>query len=201
MSKARAAGVLGALILCGLLFLSNLVIAQKDNYFARLQGAVTRGCLELALLPNVAPDDGSTPSATVFFFDACTLFVHALKDVTPSLTPSNSTLEEFEDAFLGEMAGFIVRWAARVDAQENACDECVQVVQDVEIFLAANGTAASLEDALLAGCEERFSNPTEADQCRQIVEAVGVPVLVDFILGNFPPLTLCRELNFCPPGV
>jgi hypothetical protein len=184
MSKARAAGVLGALILCGLLFLSSLAVAGRDPYFAKLQGAFRRACSELAesggLRTNIDADA---------FLDACLFVVEALK-LLP-IPPLNATLEETEEAFLEAV------WKKTPDLRgSSTCDECILAALDLEVNLAANNTIEDIRDALVVGCGERFSDSAEAAQCGRFVAAV--PRLVDFFFANFPPLIACRELNFCP---
>jgi hypothetical protein len=79
------------------------------------------------------------------------------------------------------------------------CDECIQFVSDIEANLAANGTASDLEQALVLGCDRRFSDPAEAAQCRQtVVGKTGLPTLIDSLLAKFPPETACLVLNACP---
>jgi hypothetical protein len=160
MSKARAAGILGALVLCGLLVLSSLAVAGGDPFFAMVKDAFQRACSEQATDP-----------------EACLFVVRAL----PILA---QLLDAFKET-LGLQAGM-------------TCDECVQVVQDFEIILAANGTVQDIADALAVGCGERFRDPARADECRQRVDALTISAPIDVFLGNFPPLTACRALKFCP---
>lgn len=178
MSKARAAGVLGSLMLCGLLFLSSLAVAGGDNYFAKLKGTFLRACSKQA--SELQTDIGAHA-----FREACSFVVRVLENL-----PSNPNPEETEtqEAFL--------------DALKNTgetCDQCVAAVGDLQTSLAANNTAQDIEDALAAGCEKRFSDTAEADQCRQNVDAVNVPLMVNFFTSDLPPLVACRELTLCPP--
>ena len=114
MTKARAAGVLGALILCGLLFLSNLAVAEKDTYFAQLQGAFTQGCVEMA--PGInAP---RTDEEAAVFFHSCLAVVHALRPLSVNDTG--------DDLFQG-----IFRNLSLIVAG-STCEQCVQSVQDFE---------------------------------------------------------------------
>jgi hypothetical protein len=193
MSKAKAAALVGALSLCGLVVLTSLAVAAGRPALTKLHGAFISGCAkEAAHTPIVLPDGGDPREA---FFDACFLLVRALKVVSPS---NSDFVERFLAAFVAEIANSLDDLAKTFDLTPTGdpCDDCVIVVQEFESFLAANATVPSIALALQAGCEKRFLNPTEADECRQIVETV--PVLVDLLLSNFPPLVLCRQLNICP---
>ena len=192
MSKPRAAAILGILILCGLVVLSvaivpgdrvgvptSVAIAAGDPYFARLTGAFTRGCSDVAaVLPGV--DD---------FFDICALVARAVKNLTPSSISNQQEGEVVAPAIID-------RLGKELDA--SSCAECVQLVQDFETTLATNNTVQGLEEALKAGCEKRFSSPAQADRCRELVAKMQLPASVDLILSDFPPLIMCRELKLCP---
>ena len=196
MRKPKAAAILGVLILCGLVVLgvgirpqnttsslfhhwTSVAIAAGDTYFAKLQGAFTRACSDEAALVGI-PD----------FFDVCALVVHALKSLTPSSTP-----EQVAEAIVGQIGKEL---EASSQGSTDACAECVSFVQDIEIFLAANGTVEGLDEALVAACEKRFSKPAEANQCRTIVGALQIPAAVDLLLSDFPPHILCQQLKICP---
>jgi hypothetical protein len=187
MSNAKAAALVGALIFCGLFVLTSVAVAARDPYFAKLQGAFTRGCAEQATLAPVDAQD--------LFFDACSLIVHALK----RLSPSNISADRFAAAFLAEIATAFEDLAEDVfvgaTPPQDPCEQCVTVVQELETLLAATDTVPSIEAALVAGCEKRFSDLNQADQCRQLVGQL--PSFVDLVLSNFPPLIACREINFC----
>ena len=175
MRKLKAAAILGVLILCGLVILTSLAIAARDPYFAKLTGAFTRGCLDVAaVLPG-----GSA------FFDVCTLVARAVKSLTPSSINVDVVVTAIGDEIGKEM-----------DASN--CAECFQFVQDFETTLSVNGTVQGIEDALKAGCEKRFSVPAQADECRALVDQMQIPASVDMLLSDFPPLILCRQLKLCP---
>jgi hypothetical protein len=176
MSKTKALGILAAMLLCGVILLSTLAVAAGDPYFSVLQGPFLRGCAEQAGLRS-----GEQAKA---FMEACRFVVHALR----GLTPFNITAEEFQDALVDEI----------LSRTPGNCDKCIQVIGDLEAALATNQTAQNIDDALVAGCERRFSDPAEADQCRQIVGDLLTPQTIDFVLANFPPLTACRAANSCP---
>ena len=183
MTKARAAGVLGALILCGLLFLSNLAVAEKDTYFAQLQGAFTQGCVEMA--PGInAP---RTDEEAAVFFHSCLAVVHALRPLSVNDTG--------DDLFQG-----IFRNLSLIVAG-STCEQCVHSVQDFEAALIANTTGpgfvpSDLVIALRLGCATRFPDPDKANQCVQILDGL-IPGAVDALLSDHPPLIACRELNLC----
>jgi hypothetical protein len=189
MSTARAAGVLGALILCGLLLLSSLALASKDTFFATIQGALLWACSQQAA--ERSGDDA------VVFLKACNYVVRALRGVT-STSPEDVAQALFEG--LGKNPHFEVPCPEGEECvtPTTRCDRCVQAVQNLEIVLAANNTVEDIQDALQAACDKRFSDPAEASQCLQVVNDLPLPAAVDFMLGNFPPLVACQELKACP---
>ena len=190
MSKARAAGVLGALILCGLLFLSSFAVAAKNSYFAALQGAFTRGCMLVTQDAQVGED---------VFLEGCLLVVRALR----ALPTFNNTPDDIAQALLTEVQTFqrdeVVR-ARTEPGRPDECLQCVQTVQEFEAFLAANNTVADIEEAVSIGCARRFSDPVKLDQCLTIATNDVFAIAVDRFLAEFPPLTACRALNVCPPA-
>jgi hypothetical protein len=184
MSKARAAGVMGVVILCGLLVLSTgLTVASTDAYFATVHGAFKRACSEHALL--------QTGIEAEAFSEACVFMARVLKNLSPTSVP---TEEQITQAALD---------AFRVPRD---CAECVEVIGDLELALVAQAgppphistVQEIIEEALAAGCDQRFSDPAKATQCRDFVAAANVLSLVDLILEQLPPVTACRELKVCP---
>jgi hypothetical protein len=179
MSKARAVGILAVMILCGVILLSTLAVAAGDPSFATLQGPFLQGCAEQAAIR----DDPFFAGGKAFH-EACRFVVRALRH----LAAFNATTEEIQEAFADELL-------SRTPAN---CDKCLQTVGDLETTLATNNTDRHIVDALVAGCERRFSDPAEADQCRQAIANLQLPFLFDFLLTNHPPLDACREAQSCP---
>jgi hypothetical protein len=206
MSKGKAAAVLGGLILTGLMLVSSLAVAgggknSKDQhskhrnagYFAQLGEDFRRGCWEEAFSRD--PKSFIPPEP---FLAACLFIVRTLIPLEPDQLPrldqvlTNRDAEDIEEAaleaFRKETPGL---------KRRSSCDECVQAVSDLEADLATNGTARDITDALENGCDERFFRHfAKARQCRSSVSPI--PVLIDFVLANLPPVTVCRELKFCP---
>jgi hypothetical protein len=196
MSKTRAAGVLGALIFSGLLLLSTLAVAAGDpfhsRYFAKLQLAFVGACLKAAARGDVTIPDNASPSvelvARLAFLQACSFVVTALKPLTPA---------ELADLDEAAREAALDAFRKTVLFRKNmTCDACVMAVADFEVLLATNSTPVDTLDALGMGCDKRFSNSTQADQCRDFIGPL--PTLIDFILANLPPVTACQELDFCP---
>jgi hypothetical protein len=205
MSKGKAAAVLGGLILTGLMLVSGLAVAgggknsrdqhskhRDPGYFAQLEEDFRHGCWEEAFSrdPSFIP-----PKA---FLAACLFIVRTLIPLEPDQLPrldqvlTNRDAEDIEEAaleaFRKETPGL---------KRRSTCDECVLAVSDLEVALATNGTATDTVDALEAGCDEHFFRHfAKAKQCRKYVSPV--PLLIDFVLANLPPETVCQELKFCP---
>lgn len=162
---------------------------HDSGYFAKLQKAFRHACWVEAKWGEL--QTGIDADA---FLDACLFVVQALKPLKPSQLLLNSTtdVEEVGEAVLDALR-------KTVDLRRRAtCEECIEVVADFEVVLATNSTSLDIGDALAERCEERFfHHPAKADQCRRSI-VIGVPLLIDFTLANFPPLIACEELKFCP---
>jgi hypothetical protein len=181
MSKARAATLLGGLTMVGILGLSSLVGANDPrSYFHSLKGALGRGCLQQATL-NVADEDQD------IFVAACSFVFSTLRELSPG-EGEPEIRQALLDAFAAETPGVSTR---------SSCTQCVEGIQDLESYLASNGTAASIQDALALGCRKRFKD-APLTECLQNVAAASVPQLIDFALANYPPATACTTLQLCP---
>lgn len=188
MRKPKAAAILGALIVCGLVVLASGIrpyntttslldhvtsraMAATDPLFARLQSAFTRACSDqAALLPSV-PD----------FFDACAIVARAVKSTDPTEGLFREIDKELKDSSQGS---------------QEECDACVDFVREFENALVANNSPQGLQEALEAACERRLTKPADLDRCRALV--AQIPVTINLFLGNLPPLVFCRQLNRCP---
>ena len=202
MSKAKAAGILGALTVCGLLVLVTLAVAAGDpadsRYFAMLQSIFLSACLEQAVrgdLGTVPEDDlRASLSARAAFFEACAFIVRTLKPLTPAqLQQLNATRpdDEVRDAALDAAKKTVLH-------KHMTCDACVQAVRDLERTLFLNTTASDIEDALAEGCERRFFfSPAKADQCLDFT-LPPIPDLTHAAVRSLPPTGVCEELRFCP---
>jgi len=189
MRKRKAAAILVVMILCGLVVVgsgirlrkaspsllehvTSVAMAATDSLFAKLQGAFTGACSDVAALSN-DPE----------FFDACAIVVRAFKSTDPAVGIVREIGKELEDS----------------DSQgaQNACDACVQFVTEIEIELATNGTAIAIQEAMAAVCENgRLTNPADVDRCR--AAAANSPTTIDNFLTDFPPLITCQQLKICP---
>jgi hypothetical protein len=191
LRRRKAAAVLGVLILCGFIVLAgglgskattsslfpqltSEAIAATGSFFAKLQGAILRGCSDV-----FAGGD---------LFDACALFAGAVKSLTPS-----STVEEFGTALVDEIGK---EAKANSKGEGSACDECSQFVFDIEAALDTNGTVEGIQEALTLACERRLSDPAQLDQCFQLV--AQIPAAVNFTLNNFSPDVICQQVKLCP---
>jgi len=90
---------------------------------------------------------------------------------------------------------------------KTSCDECIQAVQGIDIYL-VEGVAGEMNNAeliaartLSSACDRKFRIiPSEAAQCK--AELLNyAPLAVDIFLSEYPPLPFCRikERAYCPP--
>jgi hypothetical protein len=79
------------------------------------------------------------------------------------------------------------------------CENCIQLVSDIEAYLSTNATAASLADTLSGACLGRFADQATTDECIGQIKGL-VPELIDIFVANFPPVTACQNpaLRYCP---
>lgn len=181
MSKPRAAALLGGLTVAGMLVLSSLVGAsQGQSYFSQLKGALGRGCLQHAT-ENVGSGQQE------IFRAACSFVASTMQELTPDAAAPEKR-EALLGAFAAETPGL---------GTPTSCMQCVQTVQDFESYLATNGTAAGIEDALALGCQKKFTS-TLLTECLQNLADMSTPQLIDFALANLPPVTACTEMQMCP---
>jgi hypothetical protein len=174
MTKPHAAGLLGGLTLVAVLLLTGLGRAQLAIFPPDFHAVLKQACNDSANHPS-----------------ACIALVELLKEVgKPGDTEANS-LKGLDKGF--SLTG------------SESCDSCVEKIQDAEIALAAAVTnpgeqmnvPGTIPNVILQACIDNFPDATE-QQCRAAVDDVAA--VVDQILGTLPPLTACRELNYCPIG-
>lgn len=189
MSKPRAAALLGGLAMVGVLVLSSLVGAQQ-SYFQQLKGALGRACLQHTT-ENVDDDFRD------IFRAACSFTSVTLQE----LPPGEGDLEDrvgLREALLAGFAEAPGLGTAPSPPTVDSCDECLAAIQPFESFLATNGTADGIRDAVEAACRKKFTETPQIDQCLETVAETPIPQLIDFVLANYPPLTVCEGLQFCP---
>lgn len=182
MSKWRAATLLCGLSVVGMFFLSGVVGARtQQTYFEQMKGALGRACLQQAGLgvPNDDPD---------LFRAACSFISSTLQQLHPG-DGDSEVFDALVESFGAEVPGL---------SALTACDVCVQSVTDFESYLATNGTADEIGDALALACSKKFTKKAQINQCLQNVAAANVPELIDFALANLPPQTACQQLTLCP---
>ena len=184
MKKLKAAGLLGALALAAVTLLTS-VPASGDNGFL-IAGMVTK------IKHFCAPGE---------FREACRYVATVMAAATPFLPE----LQNSEDIPEAELAAFLPAAAnlmKKVVGPARTCDDCVEAVQDLESFLATNGTAAAIADMMDDACPVRFrKDPALAQQCAGEINST-IPPLIDFLLANLPPQTACssgtsRPMNLC----
>jgi hypothetical protein len=194
MSRMRAAGVLGAMVLCGLLALATLAgAAGGDQFFKQLVQGFRQGCIAQSnhdgdLVPRKA------------FRDVCVLLADALSPETLSdlITRRLNETDAVAD-FLNATAALLNNSVpASPEDPSIACNACIDLAGDLEQLLVINGTAQALEGAFGGACETRFQRPADVSRCRQIVENLSIPALIGTIVTEFPPDVLCRIANKCP---
>lgn len=77
------------------------------------------------------------------------------------------------------------------------CGGCVQMISNLQAWLATNGSAQLLADAMASACAGRFDDPTA---CEDTLTTKSLQV-IDRFLANSPPQTACtdRALRSCRP--
>ena len=186
MNKLKAAGLLGALALAAVTLLASVPASGDGGYL--ITGMVSR------LKRFCAPGE---------YREACRYVANIIVPATPILQEiqnGDPIPQDKLDPFLRVAA---TRMAPLV-APERTCDGCVQTVSDFESLLATNGVALAIADMLDDACAARFRNDTVlAQQCQGEI-GFTVPNLIDALLANLPPITMCstgtrRPMNLCAP--
>lgn len=184
MNQLRAAGLLGALALAVVTLVTSVPASGDGGYL--ITGMVSR------LKRFCAPGE---------YRDACRYLANLIVPATPLLPePQNGQPipPDEADAFLR----VAVARMGRVVAPVRTCDACIEKVSDFEALLATNGTAQSIVDMMDDACASRFRNDAAlAQQCAGEIGATIAP-LVDLLLANLPPVTMCssgtrRPMNLC----
>lgn len=184
MKKLRAAGLLGALALAVVTLLTSVPASGNGGYL--ITGMVSR------LKRFCAPGE---------YRDACRYLANLIVPATPLL----DDLQSGQPVPPGEAEAFLRVAVARmgpVAAPVRTCDACIEKVSDFEALLATNGTVQSIVDMMDDACASRFRNDaTLAQQCAGEIGATISP-LVDLLLANLPPETMCsagsrRPMNIC----
>jgi hypothetical protein len=188
MSKARAAGILGMLVVCGLVFVSSLALAGSDPYFKKLQGAFRQACGEKAESDNrLSLVWDGTPAAQ--FEDACVFLVDFLKTLG-QFTPPFVSNETLRDAVADA-----VKHRPHGPSDLTKCDQCIQTILDIDLTLGLNNTVRDIRDALVSACEESFSELAQVQQCVGLVSQL--PGLADLVI-SIPPTFSCQLAKACP---
>jgi hypothetical protein len=182
MTRARATAVLGGLTMVGMLMLSSLAGARAEqSYFYQLKGAMGRACLQYAT-------QSIEEEKQDIFRAACSFASAALQKLLPG---------DGDAEVLAALVASFGEEAPGVSAL-SSCDECIEGISDLEAYLATNGTAANIQDALALSCLKQFTKKAQINKCLQNVAAVSVPRLIDFALANLPPTAACTQLQLCP---
>lgn len=186
MNKLKAAGLIGALALAVVTLLTSIPASGDGGYL--ITGMVSR------LKRFCAPGE---------YREACRYVANLIVPATPFLPE----IENQQPIPPGELDTFLrvaVARMAPIVAPERTCDGCTQTVSDFESLLATNGTARIIADMMDDACDARYRNDTAlAQQCAAEVGFV-VPPLIDALLANLPPNTMCssgtrRPMNLCAP--
>jgi hypothetical protein len=69
------------------------------------------------------------------------------------------------------------------------CAGCIQMMSNLQSWLATNGSAQLLADSLAGACAAQFDDPT---QCEDTLRTTAAQV-IDRFLANLPPQTTCDD--------
>lgn len=184
MKKLKAAGVLGALALAAITLLGSVPAAGDGGYL--ITGMVSR------LKRFCAPGE---------YREACRYLANLIVPATPFL-PELQNGDPIPPDQVEAFFRVAIARASRVVAPERTCDGCIEKVSDFEALLATNQTVQLIVDMMDDACAARFRNDAAlAQQCAGEVGATISP-LVDLLLANLPPETMCssgtrRPMNLC----
>jgi hypothetical protein len=176
MSKLKGAGILGAIVLAGVILLTTFSVREAIGDFLVLSDPrIEQACSTTGLNSEVC-------LIVAGWLQRVGSYVIAGEAVPPAQL--QKAVKLFQQP---------IRQCKTPCAGFGACDKCVLVVTELELQLAANGTAANIEDALDTACEGL--DPTLTQQC--LDQVANVPLLIDFILTFEPPVTACQTLGYC----
>jgi hypothetical protein len=186
MKKLKAAAVLGALALAAITLLSSVPASGEGGFL--ITSMVSR--LKRFCVPGQ-------------YRETCRYIANLIVPATPFL-PELQNGDPIPEDKLAAFSRVAVARMGPLVAPESTCDGCVQKVSDIESLLATNGTADNIADQMDDACAARYRNDaTLAQQCAGEVSFV-VPHLIDVLLANLPPSTMCAEgtrrpMNLCAP--
>jgi hypothetical protein len=136
--------------------------------------------------PNSVPNYGSLRQACLndtLTVGGCLVAAAALNQVRAGSTDIQPVLAALRNAL--NLTG------------KTTCDSCVTTTANFESLLATNGTAQEIEQTLHAACARDFPDFTSQQACDGFVDG-NVPQIIDHLLANYPPVTLCQNFGFCP---
>lgn len=222
MTKLKGAAILGALTIAGVTLLTSLPASGGSSFLLVSLKRVSRSCRAVAsadsgicktaagLLDKLGglPDEDPTPDAQLdrAVFKMKSFVKRGLRqeccDVpcrsecsgpqdrpcfTDAQCPSGETCiacpEQPCETLCSEFKG-------------NRCDGCVQMVSNLESWLATNGSAKLLSDVMGTACDGRFADPGITQQCKDEIGGV-LPRVIDRTLAGAPPLTACQIMGAC----
>lgn len=186
INKLKATALLGALALTAVTLLGSVPATGDGGYL--ITGMVSR------LKRFCAPGE---------YRDACRYLANLIVPATPFL----DDLQNGQPLPPDEAEAFLRVAVARmgpVVAPVRTCDSCIEKVSDFEALLATNGAAQVIADMMDDACASRFRNDAALEQ--QCAGEIGgtIPGLIDLLLANLPPETMCstgsrRPMNVCAP--
>lgn len=184
MHKLKAAGLLGALALAVVTLLTSVPASGDGGYL--ITGMVSR------LRRFCAPGE---------YREACRYLANLIVPATPFL-PELQNGDPIPQDKLDPFLRVAVARMGPIVAPERTCEGCIETVSDLEALLATNLTSKNIADMMDDACEARYRNdPALAQQCAGEV-GFTVKGLIDALLANLPPETMCssgtrRPMNLC----
>ena len=172
MGKLRAAVVVIALMVVGLLLLSSLPVAGQGagSFLARTEHAFLRSC-----------EQASNP-------ERCTFVVRLLQLL----------FRTSEDDQLTNGAARELRRVLNLPAFGVGCTNCKNAVLGFEVLLENNSTIAEIEDVLEQGCADRLHDAVTVQQCKAFIDQY-VPQAIEMLHQKASPTAACVAMNFCSP--
>jgi hypothetical protein len=221
MTKLKGAGILGAMILAALTLLTSFPASGKSSFLLASAHRLTNACRAsiddericrfvagiVVILDDLDPADPVPPDLAERMLRKLRSPVRHFERVgccdvicTPSCQLSGIPCRSDGDC-AGEVCVNSCPQTCQnpCDDAADKCDQCVTAVSAIEARLATNSVAQSLADTMDDACNP-LVDPTLVQQCADQIGQL-VPVRLDRLLADFPPLIVCRSRTFhsCPP--
>ncbi len=199
MTKLKGAGILGAMVIAGVTLLTSFPASSASSFLSLRTWRLEKACLSATTNPDLCKivarlaDRLGRPEAATE------------ADLAYAVRKMRGPVQRYQIKGCCDCADTLtcdpntcLEQCADVDG--GRCAKCVSAVSTIEARLATNGTAALLADTIGTACDGRFADPAATQSCKDQING-AVPVAIDKLLANLPPLTLCQGLyrRACAP--